>query len=102
MLRLMSPEYVDELRQKLSELYALRFSILNEQPSFLTERFQYFERRKADMTDQSLGERLIAHGRRAITENDMEALRSVTRQLSALVPWGGSEAESYGSTVLQQ
>ena len=102
MLRLMSPEYVDELRQKLSELYALRFSILNQQPSFLTERFQYFERRKADMTDQSLGERLIAHGRRAITENDMEALRSVNRQLSALVPWGGSEAESYGSTVLQQ
>lgn len=101
-LRLMSPEYMEELRQKLAELHGLRFSILNQQPSFLTERFQYFERRKADMTDQSLGERLIAHGRRAITENDMEALRSVNRQLSALVPWGGGEAESYGSTVLQQ
>lgn len=92
----------DLVRRKIDELYELGISIWSGHPSYWVEFFRHLaEERKPRMRDQTLAEQLIAHGRRAIDAEDLNALVAVVRQLYDLLPPDEQqEARGYGGTTM--
>ena len=55
------------------------------------------------MSDQNLAEQLFDQGRRAVTNEDLESLKAVVRQLTGLLSpeeQKREEARAYGSTII--
>jgi molecular chaperone DnaK len=76
----------DLLRRKTSELSSLRFRVLREQPGWWVSWIDELEKMKTQMTNRADAEQWIAQGRRAINNNDVQALKTAVQQLFALLP----------------
>ncbi len=81
---------VDLLRARTNEVRTLTNITLRESPAVLVGWLGEFEEmnKQNKLTDRAAAERLIAQGRRAAQNNDVEALRSAVNQLIALMPGG--------------
>ena len=76
----------DLVRSVTSELDGLYFEVLDRQPGYHTGRFNWLAEQLSKMNNQSQAEQLIAAGRRAINNNDIDALKATNRQLTTLLP----------------
>jgi len=94
---------VELLEQLIGAMHTLTFAILDRQIWFWITRFQYLEENKSSMSDQNLAEQLFDQGRRAVTNEDLESLKAVVRQLTDLLSpeeQKREEARAYGSTII--
>ena len=76
----------DLLRRYTEELDGLYFQVLNRQPGFHVGRFNWLVEHAQSMRDPGQAEQIIVQGRRAINNNDIEALKAANRQLLSLLP----------------
>jgi molecular chaperone DnaK len=76
----------DMLRQCADELDGLWFQVADRQAAFHVGRFNHLVQRLGSMRDPAQAEQLIAQGRRAINNNDVQALKAANRQLMSLLP----------------
>lgn len=76
----------DLLRRYIEELDGLYFHVLNRQPGYHIGRFNWLAERTQSMRDPGQAEQIIAQGRRAINNDDIEALKASNRQLLSLLP----------------
>lgn len=76
----------DLLRRHCEDLNALQFLILDRQPGFHVARFNWLVERLQSMRDPGQAEQILAQGRRAINNNDVDALKAANRQLVGLLP----------------
>ncbi|MBD3291788.1 MAG: Hsp70 family protein [Armatimonadia bacterium] len=76
----------DLLRRYIDELDNLCWQVLNQQPGFHVGQFDWLVERMTSMRDPGQAEQIIAQGRRAINNNDIEALKAANRQLISLLP----------------
>lgn len=93
----------DVLRRRVDELTSLGMGVLVRKPEFWVGMFGYAEERRSMMTDERLADQLLAQGRRAINNQDPEALEGAVRQLMGLLPREQQEEvrRKYGgSTIL--
>jgi molecular chaperone DnaK len=92
----------DFLQTKISELREIGFGILRQQSGFWVDWFQYLENEKGSMRDQSQVDHLLNQGRRAMENQDLQALQGVVRQLFALLPVDKQRdaQKAFGSTVI--
>ena len=94
---------VELLEQLIDTMHALTFAILDRQIWFWITRFQYLEEQKTSMSDQNLAGQLLDQGRRAVTNEDLESLKAVVRQLTGLLSpeeQKREEARAYGATII--
>jgi len=94
---------VESLEQLIDVMYSLTFAILDRQIWFWVTRFQSLEENKTSMSDANLAEQLFDQGRRAVTNEDLESLKAVVRQLAGLLSpeeQKREEAKAYGSTII--
>lgn len=90
----------DLLRQQSGEIGTLHFRVLQRQPAFWVGFLEYLEERRSLMRDAGDAEDLLARGRRAINNNDLEGLRAAVKQLLALLPPDEQQrAQGYGGTT---
>jgi len=76
----------DLLRRRIDEMYDLYLQILESQPGWHVGRFDWLVGRLQSMRDPGQAEQIIAQGRRAINNNDIDALKAANRQLISLLP----------------
>ncbi len=76
----------DRLRMLLKKLQSLYYEILMSLPQFWVGQFQRLATRKAEMTDAAKAGRLLDMGQKYLTENNIDGLRNVVRQLYDLLP----------------
>ncbi|MGO9119696.1 MAG: Hsp70 family protein [Desulfomonilaceae bacterium] len=76
----------DLVRRNTEELDHLWFQVKNRLPAFHVARFNWHADRVTSMRDRQQAEQIVAQGRRAIQNNDVEALKAATRQLRSLLP----------------
>jgi molecular chaperone DnaK len=76
-------ERLSKTKEFMLDLYR---QILFEQPGFWTGFFRNLERDVPLMSDAARASRLIAHGRQAISENNLPGLRNACIQLLQLLP----------------
>jgi len=100
--RAMDARDPDLLRRQEDEIRSLGLGILTRQPSFWVGFFQYLESQAPNMRDRAQASQLIAQGQRAISTNDLDALRAVCRQLTGLLPPEEQEkARGFGGTTIR-
>ncbi|MDD5700747.1 MAG: Hsp70 family protein, partial [Dehalococcoidales bacterium] len=91
----------DLIKQKLEYLEELYWRICFKQPGWWVTQLEDLEKRKLHMKDQQLAERLIIQGRSAIDSNNLDALKTVVRQLIGLLPADEQqEVQGYGGTTM--
>ena len=61
----------------------------------------YLEGKKAEMGNDALASQLFAQGRKAINNNDLEALKGAVQQLSQLPVDDQEQASKFGGTTLR-
>ena len=81
-----SSDDADLLRRKSEEVQSHGAMVSLRRPGPWIEYFRDLEELEDVMTDSGLAEQLLARGRRAVAENDLEALKAVVRQLIPLLP----------------
>jgi len=79
-------EDADLLRRLTMELDTLYFAVLEPVPAYHLGEFERRAARVDEMRDPAQGERLIAQGRRAIANGDIDHLKATNRQLWSLLP----------------
>jgi molecular chaperone DnaK len=84
--RAMATEDGELLRRNMVEFDILYFDIVDRKPGIHVGRFNYYAGRKDEMTDRNLAEQVIAQGRRAINNNDLDGVKAANRQLRSLLP----------------
>lgn len=77
---------VKTLEARILAVGSFGFSIVMRHPGFWVGQLQQMSQMKERMTDPGRAELLVSQGRRAINNNDMEALSISVRQLAALLP----------------
>ncbi len=77
---------IELLRRCIDELDGLYFYVLERQPGFHVSRFNRLVERANSTKDPAQAEQIIAQARRAINNNDVDALKAANRQLMALLP----------------
>lgn len=77
---------VDPIRRCIDELNLFRFEVLDRLTEFHVGRLYWLQERVQVMRDQGQAERIIAQGLRAVSNNDVEALKAANRQLMSLLP----------------
>lgn len=87
------------LRLKVAEMDRLGLLIVIRHPGFWVSRLQHLEQRKQEMVNSAQAEAFVAQGRRAIGNNDLEALKAAVQQLGGLLPMGDPDRDLRGSTV---
>lgn len=93
------PEYLRRLKEAFDALW---FQVLDRQPSFHVGRFNWLAERASTMREAGLAEQIVAQGRRAISNNDVEGLKAVNRQLISMLPQEAQHAArhaNYGGTM---
>jgi len=92
----------DVLRRQGDEFRSLNAEVITRQPGFWVGLFHYLEERRSQMRDSAQAEQLFGQGRRAMSTNDVEALKAVDRQLMGLLPADEQEkARGYGGTTIR-
>jgi molecular chaperone DnaK len=92
----------DVLRRKVRALTDLKYRILREQPSYWVGLFNYLQDRTSNMRDPSEAEQLVSQCRKAISDDDLPALKAAVRQLIALLPADQQEqAVGYGGKTIR-
>lgn len=78
----------DLLRTRKDDLWSLGLQVLDRKPEVWVERLEYLAEpaQKSKMQDQSQADLLFAQGRRAIENQDLEAIKAAVRQLWGLLP----------------
>lgn len=76
----------DHLRQTASDLSELRARIVFRDPRWWVGAFQDMEEKLDEMSEPHQARSYLTLGRRAMNDNDLEALKSSVRQLAALLP----------------
>ena len=76
----------DLLHRYIDEMFQLYINVLDRQPGFHVGRFEWLVERLHSMRDPAQAERIIAQGRRAINNNNIDALKAANRQLFLLLP----------------
>ncbi len=76
----------DLVRQCADELDGLWYRIANRHTPFHVGRFNRLADMQASMRDPAQAEQLVAQGRRAIANDDVDALKAANRQLMSLLP----------------
>jgi len=94
----------DSVQQKLRNLSQLVMQVLMKHPGWWVAQLEHLETEyKDNMRDQAEAERLLAQGRRAITNEDFENLKIAVRQLWGLLPDEITEQlRGYKSTVIKE
>jgi len=89
------------IKQKLEYLEGLYWRICFKQPGWWVAQLEDMENRKLHMKDQQLAERFIIQGRSAIDSDNLDALKTVVRQLWGLLPEDEQrEVQGYGGTTM--
>jgi molecular chaperone DnaK len=99
------PSSPDMLRRNTDDFDGLAWSILDRVDSIHIEIFEERVRRKSEMSDQAQADQVIAQGRRAIKNNDIDALKAANRQLRALLPRPKEDQDRHvneGDTITRQ
>lgn len=93
----------DVLRKKIEDMVEFRYSILWTRLEFHIYIFQSFEKDLDMMQDRNQALSLLADGRRAIQNEDLNHLIRVNRQLFTLLPEDEARkiAQGFGSTVIR-
>jgi len=92
----------DILKDHVEKVEALGTQVVVRQAWFWIGYLEYLESEKDKMQDQAQADLLFAQGRRAINDNDLEALKAAVRQLIALLPFPDQvEARGYGGTTIR-
>jgi molecular chaperone DnaK len=89
----------DLLRAKVGEMDRLGCIILFRQPGWWVGQLEHLEQKKGLMSNQKQADEYIAQGRRAIHNNDLEALKAAVRQLAGLLPATDPDRTRYPSSV---
>jgi len=76
----------DLVRRYIDELDSLYIQVLDRQPGWHVARFNWLVERLQSMRDPGQAEQIIAQARRAINNNDIDALKAANRQLISLLP----------------
>jgi molecular chaperone DnaK len=76
----------DILRKKIDDLRGFLVRVLDRKGIMQAIWFGDLSKMKSQMRDQAMADQLISQGQRAMNSNDVEGLRSVNRQLGALLP----------------
>ena len=76
----------DLLRRHCDDLDMLYYIIVDRQPGFHVSRFNWLAEQVQSMRDPNQAEQIITQGRRAINNDDVDALKAANRQLLALLP----------------
>jgi len=94
----------DSVQQKTRNLSQLVMQVLMKHPGWWLAQLEHLETEyKDNMRDQAEAERLLAQGRRAITNEDFENLKIAVRQLWGLLPDEITEQlRGYKSTVIKE
>ena len=72
---------LDEAERALEELRSVAYGILRERPAFLAAYFQHLAKAQHLALDDSLHERLVSDGVKALEDGDVDELRSVIGKL---------------------
>jgi len=88
------------LETKTAKLFQLRIRILARTPEYWIGYKEYLVERRAAMTDQSQAQMWFNHADKAISNNDLEALKSACTQLRSLLPIV-DDFQGYGGTTLK-
>ncbi|MCC5829132.1 MAG: Hsp70 family protein [Phycisphaeraceae bacterium] len=95
----------DVVRRYIGDLDGLYFDVINRQPGFHVGRFNWLVERAQSMRDPGQAEQIIAQGRRAINNNDVDALKAANRQLMSLLPRDVQEEAKHanvGGTITRE
>lgn len=76
------------LSRKIDELTSLRLEIFQEQPGWWIGLYQFLVEQQANLVDQATARLLIHEGRRALDQQDFDALKEKCRGLIRLLPDG--------------
>ncbi|MCM2256028.1 MAG: Hsp70 family protein [Vicinamibacteria bacterium] len=91
----------DLLRGRVQEMDRLGAVIVLRQPGFWVGRLGFLETKKHLMTDPARADEYIAQARRAINNNDVEALKAAVRQLAGLLPAGDEDRDKVLSGLIR-
>ena len=83
----------DLVRRFVDELGTLAFHVLDRQPGWHVAHFNWLVEQLQSMRDPNQAEQVIGQARRAINNNDVDALKAANRQLMTLLP--GDVQEQY-------
>ena len=86
----------DRLKKIKEQMFDVYRAILFEQPGFWAGYFRNLEQDEPLMNDPARARRVISHGRQAIAENNLPALRNACIQLAQLLPREVSEQAQRG------
>ncbi len=89
----------DLLRAKVREMDRLGLVIVYRQPGWWVGQLERLEKKKDTMSNASQADDYVAQGRRAIHNNDLEALKAAVRQLASLLPAADADRTRYPSSV---
>lgn len=76
----------DLIRLRTTQLETLYFQVLDGEDGYHLARFEWFAEHVDTMRDVPQANRLVTQGRRAIQNDDIEAVKATNRQLHSLLP----------------
>ena len=91
----------DILRHHIEDIHSLGMQVALRRPDIWISWLEYCEERQSSLQEVSQAEQLIDQARRAINNEDLEALKAAVRQLIALLPREQQEElHGYGGTTI--
>jgi molecular chaperone DnaK len=76
----------DRIAKTQSRVESLYFQVLYSIPSFWVNQFRQLDSKRGQMTDQNKAEKLFDMGQRYLTENNVDGLTRIVRDLWRLLP----------------
>ena len=76
----------DQVKKKTDEANALYYSILFAMPSFWVNQFQNLQGMKNNMIDKDKAARLFEMGQKYLSQNNIEGLKQIVRQIYDIMP----------------
>ena len=91
---------VSTIEKRTTKLFQLRIRILMRTPQYWIGYKEYLAEQRDAMTDKAQAQLWFNHADKAITSNDLDALKSACTQLRSLLPVT-DEFRGYGGTTLR-